>query len=373
MLGLYVHIPFCNKKCYYCDFTSYVLSEHLMYDYVCSVLKELEMYKNEKFDTIFIGGGTPSYLDNKSLEKLLSGISKITNHCKVLEFTIECNPGTLSYDKLKIMNSYGVNRLSIGLQSVNQETLRFIGRNHSFEDFERSFNCAVRAGFRNISVDIIFGLMCENFDNYKNTIDTIGNYNLTHISAYNLILENNTRFYKMYERGMLSELDEDLQFKMYTFTKERFEELGFEQYEISNYAKKGKKCLHNLIYWNFDSYVGVGVSSHSFYNGFRFENTKDINKYISMINSEKHKYENVYKNTENDNIQDYIMLGFRKNEGIDLLDFKKKFDEDFLEKFENEIKIHIDNELINFKDSRIFLTEKGIILMNRVIKDFIFK
>lgn len=373
MLGLYVHIPFCSQKCYYCDFTSYVCSEHLMYDYVCALLKELDMYKNEKFDTVFIGGGTPSYLDNKSLDKLLSRISRITEHHGVLEFTIECNPGTLNYEKLKIMNLYGVNRLSIGLQSVNEKTLRFIGRNHVFKDFENSFNHAVKVGFKNINVDIIFGLPYDSFESYKNTIDVIKDYDLSHISAYNLILEENTRFYKMYERGLFNELDEDLQFKMYSYTKERLEELGFKQYEISNYAKTNKKCLHNLIYWNFDPYIGVGVSSHSFYNGMRFENTKDIKEYIEMINYSKHRYINIYENTKNDNMQEYIMLGFRKNDGIDTLEFRSKFNEDFIERFNTQLEKYKKSGLMELKHDRVYLTSRGLVLMNYIIREFIFK
>lgn len=373
MLGLYVHIPFCSKKCYYCDFTSYVRSEHLMYDYVCAVLKELSMYRYEKFNTIFIGGGTPSYLDNKSLEKLLSGINEIIKNQIILEFTIECNPGTLDNEKLKIMNFYGVDRLSIGLQSVNEETLKFIGRNHNLKDFEKSFNNAVKVGFNNISADIIFGLPCENLEKYKTTISVVGNYELSHVSAYNLILEENTRFHKMYERGMFNDLDEDLQFKMYNYTRERFEGLGFKQYEISNYSKINKKCLHNLIYWNFDSYIGVGVSAHSFYNGIRFENIKNIKEYIKMVNCNDHKYINVHKNTRNDNMQEYIMLGFRKNEGINVLEFRNKFDEDFIEIFYDELEKYKKLGFIERVDDTVFLTQRGLMLMNYIIRDFVFK
>ncbi len=372
MLGLYIHIPFCDKKCYYCDFTSYISSENLMYDYVCAVIKELEMYRCEKFDTIFIGGGTPSYLSNDCMKKLLIGINKVVKNSVILEFTIECNPGTLSREKLEIMYSYGVNRLSIGVQSANEKTLKFIGRNHRFIDFDKSFNLAVNVGFNNISADLIFGIPCEKNEDYVNTIDVIKNYDLTHISAYNLILEKGTKFYKMHEIGMFEEMDEELQLAMYEYTKQKLEELGFKQYEISNYAKKNKKCLHNLIYWNFNSYIGIGVSAHSFYYGKRFENTKDVKKYIEMIKTDRHRYINIYTNKEVDNIQEYIMLGFRKNEGINMKDFKERFNVDFFDVYNKNIEKYVRNNLMEFKQDSIFLTSKGLILMNYIISEFIF-
>ncbi len=373
MLGLYIHIPFCIKKCYYCDFASYEKSEHLMTSYVEALLKNLDIYADKKFDTIFIGGGTPSYLDEGNLEKLLLGINRKIDISRIKEFTIECNPGTLTLDKFKIIKMYGVNRLSIGLQSVNDDTLQFMGRSHNFKDFDDNFNYAYKLGFRNINVDLIFGMSYENLDRYKNTLDVISQYNLSHISAYNLILEENTKFYKMNLEGKFVELEEELQLEMYNYTKYFLEDIGYSQYEISNFVKGSNECLHNLIYWNFEDYIGIGVGAHSFYKGNRFENTKNINNYIDMFNNNKYKPINYHKNSNIENIEEYIMLGFRKIKGIDLGDFERRFNKDIFVLFKYEIEKHIENELLYYGNNRLFLTIKGMTLMNYVLKDFIFK
>lgn len=373
MLGLYVHIPFCSHKCYYCDFVSYVRSENLMGDYVDCVLKELSYYDYVKFDTIFIGGGTPSYLDEKNLEKLLKGIKSLTISSNVLEFTIECNPGTLNYDKLRLMKEYGVNRLSLGLQSANKKTLKSIGRVHTLEDFDKNFNYAVNIGFDNINVDLIFGIPYENFEDYSKTLDVVvKNYNLTHISAYNLILEKNTRFYNMYKKNEFSELDEDSQLKSYNYTKKFLEKHDFYQYEISNYSKKNKECLHNLLYWNLENYLGIGVAAHSFFEGRRFENVRNLSDYMKMVMKSRHNYVNEHVNSSKDSIEEFVMLGFRKNEGISVIDFKNRFGEDFKQIFRKQLLKHEKNNLLISENDRIFLSDEGFCLMNFVLKDFVF-
>lgn len=372
MKGLYIHIPFCFEKCYYCDFTSYVRSEHLMDYYVDALLKEMDLYKEETFDTVFLGGGTPSYLNEYNLKKILSGINNIFNKSKILEFTVECNPGTLNYDKLTIMKNYGVNRLSIGVQSANDNTLKFIGRTHKFIDFDRNFNLACKVGFENINIDLIFAIPCEGINSYKRTLDFISSYNLSHISAYNLILEKNTKFYLMFKQNKFKELKEDIQFDMYEYTKNFLENIGFIQYEVSNYAKEDKQCLHNLIYWNFNDYIGVGVSAHSFYNGSRFENTKNLKEYINMLSSGRHEYIMKTFNSIEDNIEEYIMLGLRKVEGISLKDFEDIFKRNIFDLFGSKIRKHEEDGLIYYDDFNLCLTSKGIILMNYVLKDFIF-
>ena len=356
MLGLYVHVPFCSHKCYYCDFVSYIKSDDSF-----------------KVDTIFIGGGTPSYLDERNLEKLLKGIRNLVANSNILEFTIECNPGTLNRDKLKLMKEYGVDRLSLGLQSVNEGTLKSIGRVHTLEDFDKNFNHAVNIGFDNINVDLIFGIPYENFKDYSKTLNVITeNYDLSHISAYNLILEKNTRFYNMYKRNEFNELDEESQLRSYSYTKKFLEENGFYQYEISNYAKKYKKCIHNLLYWNLENYLGIGVSAHSFFEGRRFENVRSLTEYIKMIMEDRHNYVNEHVNSLDDNIGEFIMLGFRKNEGISVIDFKNRFGKDFNDVFREQIVKHEKNKLLISKDDRVFLSDKGFCLMNFVLKDFVF-
>lgn len=371
MLGLYIHIPFCSKKCHYCDFASYEKLDHLVDRYITSLLKELKMYSKEKFDTIFIGGGTPSYLNEKQLETLLKGIKDTLENFNVVEYTVECNPGTLNFNKLNIMKNLGVNRLSIGLQSVNEETLKFIGRVHTFEDYEKNLKAAFEVGFENINTDIIFGIFSESFKDYKNTLEIVTNYNLTHISAYNLILEKNTKFYSMYQKDKFRELEEEEQLELYNYTKSFLENKGYLQYEVSNYAKLGKKCLQNMIYWNFEEYIGIGVGAHSFYKGCRFSNTRVVEKYINMFESNSHVYEEKHLNSLEDNISEYVMVGFRKNEGISIEDFEIRFNKNFLEFYKDKIKKYKDNKLLNIEHGRIYLTSEGFVLMNYILKDFI--
>lgn len=371
MLGLYIHIPFCSKKCYYCDFTSYVNQNNKIDDYIKSVLIELFKHRDKKFNTIFIGGGTPSYLNEKQLDSLLKGINKVIDIEDVLEFTIECNPGTLSYEKVSIMKSYGVNRLSIGVQSANEDTLKFIGRIHTFSDFDQSVNSAYKAGITNINADLIFGIPNEEFNDYKNTLDVISGYDLQHISCYNLILEENTRFYNLYLKGKFHEIEEDIQVSMYNYTKDYLEDLGFVQYEISNYAKPSKECIHNLVYWNFYDYIGVGVSAHSYYEGKRFYNTKNIDDYITMCTRGEHIYESVIENSVKDNIEEYIMVGLRKIKGISLTDFNNRFKLDINKIFRDSIDKHIKNGLLEINNGNLALTHRGSLLMNIVLEDFI--
>ncbi len=373
MLGLYVHIPFCSKKCYYCDFASYVNNDDKIYDYIDAVLSELRSYKDNKFDTIFIGGGTPSYLNEDQLFKLLGGIANLISIDRIKEFTIECNPGTLTYEKLRVMKDFGVDRLSIGLQSANEETLKFIGRNHKFEDFDRSINLAHKVGITNINADLIFGIPNEGFEDYKNTLNVISSYDLNHISSYNLILEKNTKFYNLYVNGKLNEIDEDLQVYMYNYTREYLHDLGFIQYEVSNYAKEGKECLHNLVYWNFDDYIGVGVSAHSFYRNYRFENTRTLDKYIKMYKENMHIYDSVHKNLLSDNVEEYIMVGLRKNSGISLDKFYNRFGLHIDDVFKDQINKHILNGLLCRENDNLFLTERGFLLMNFILEDFLRK
>lgn len=371
MLGLYIHVPFCSKKCYYCDFTSYVNSEYLMDDYIDALLKELNFYKDKKFDTIFIGGGTPSYLDEKNLEKLLFGINNSLINSNILEFTIECNPCTITYEKLSIMKNYGVNRLSIGLQSVNDNTLKFIGRIHDFNDFDKSFNLANTIGFKNINVDLIFAIPCEDINDYEKSLNIISGYNLNHVSAYNLILEENTKFYSLFKQNKFKELNEDIQLKMYECTKVFLEKIGLKQYEVSNYAKDGNKCLHNLLYWNFDDYIGIGVSAHSFYLGNRFENTKNIKKYINMLKNNEHNYFKHHSNSLKDNVEEYVMLGLRKTCGISIEDFERRFKLNIFDLFEKQIMKYKKSGFLNINNGMMYLNSMGIVLMNCILKDFI--
>ena len=283
-ISLYVHIPFCDQKCFYCDFPSFAGKEQLKENYVKALIKEInnKITKEYLINTIFIGGGTPSSLGYNELEILLKEINKL-NLSNNIEYTMECNPGNLTKEKLKIMKEYGVNRISMGLQAVQNTLLKSIGRIHNYDEFERNFKEARDFGFNNINVDLIFGLPNQSLENWKESLERIIALNPEHISAYSLIIEEGTAFYKLYEEDKLKIPTEDIEREMYNLAKSKLLEAGYYQYEISNYSKIGLECRHNLAYWNMDSWIGVGSAASSYINNKRLTNTWRINSAVSAL------------------------------------------------------------------------------------------
>lgn len=370
-LALYIHIPFCKQKCFYCDFPSYASKESLMDEYVDALIKELkEKTKDKVFNTIFIGGGTPSYLTLELLYKLLHEIEKVQK-TKKYEFTIECNPGTLEEDKLKAMKKLGVTRLSFGLQAIQNNFLKNIGRIHSFEQFKSNLSKARQIGFKNINVDLMFGLPNQKIDDWKESLKTIANLNLEHISAYSLIIEEDTAFYSMYEKGLLKLPSEDEEREMYKITKDILSEYGYHQYEISNYAKEGYECEHNKIYWECKDYIGVGSSSSSFYKDKRISNLRGVEEYINAINSNNEVEEVVYKNSIKDNIEEFMFMGLRMIKGIEKKEFFYRFNQDIYSIYGDVIDKNKSIGLIEDDGERVFLTDKGIELSNFVMCEFL--
>ena len=271
-MSLYIHIPFCKQKCLYCDFPSYAGKENLIDDYINALNKEiLNKCRDFKIISIFIGGGTPSYLDEKNLESLFKTIN-LLNLQDIMEFTVECNPGTLNEEKLKIMKKYNVNRISMGLQSTNDSLLKEIGRIHTFEEFKKNYFQARKAGFENINMDLMFGLPDQSLEDWEKTLEDAVSLNPDHISAYSLIIEEGTCFYKLYNNNKLNLPSEDDERNMYLITKKILNRHGYHQYEISNYSKDKKECFHNKVYWKCNEYLGLGVSASSFIDEKRFKN-----------------------------------------------------------------------------------------------------
>ncbi|MBS5937182.1 oxygen-independent coproporphyrinogen III oxidase [Clostridium sartagoforme] len=370
-LSLYIHIPFCKQKCFYCDFPSYASIDYLREDYVKALCKEIEEKAIDyKIKSIFIGGGTPSYLETKEIAKLLKTISKLDLE-EGMEFTMECNPGALAEEKLKTMIEGGVNRISMGLQAVQNSLLKDIGRIHTFKEFTENFNLARKVGFKNINVDLMFGLPNQSFDEWKESLETIADLNPEHISAYSLIVEEGTAFYKLWERNKLILPTEEDERRMYSETKEILKAKGYHQYEISNYSKEGYECYHNKVYWESKNYLGVGSASTSFIDGKRIKNIENVKAYIDGIMEGKSIVLEENENSKEDNIEEFVFMGLRMIEGISKEEFKRRFKSDIYEIYSKEIEKNIENGLLLEVGDRLKLTEKGIEFSNLVMSDFI--
>lgn len=375
MLGLYIHIPFCISKCKYCDFNSYKLDLDEKRKYLNAIEKEMKFYKEEirgkEIDTIFVGGGTPSILNQDEIKFLFNNIKsnfKIKNDS---EITMECNPGTLTLDKLNTMKECGVNRLSIGLQAVQNKHLEYIGRIHTYEEFEKNYYQAKEVGFENINIDLMYALPNQSKKDWMESLEKVVKLNPAHISAYSLILEENTELFNMYEKNEFKLLDEDTDIEMYEYTIKYLKSHGYNQYEISNYAKEGFECKHNILYWKCKNYVGLGASASGFLNEIRYNNFSELDKYEGIIHSGKKPIEWKEKLSIKDKIEESIFLGLRMNEGIEFKHFHEKYNVNFREVYKNEINKLEKMKLIEISDKGMKLTQKGREISNSIFVEFI--
>ena len=373
-ISLYIHIPFCAQKCLYCDFPSFARKDHLRKAYIEALNKEIislrEKHNNLEINTIFIGGGTPSVLESDELEYLLKEVAKL-NMAKDIEYSMECNPGNLTEEKLEVMKKYGVNRISMGLQAKQDNLLKGLGRIHNYKTFKENFLLAKKVGFNNINVDLMFGLPNQKLNEWEETLREIISLEPAHISAYSLIIEEGTAFYNLYENNKLKLPTEEEERKMYHLAKKILEENGFNQYEISNYAKKGKECRHNLAYWNMDNWIGVGSASASYMDGKRIKNISSVEEYINSINEKGEAIEEIINKKKNDNMEEFMFMGLRKINGIDENEFKNRFSMNINDVYGEIINKYIDAGLLIRESGRIFLSEKGIEISNIIMADFL--
>ena len=373
-ISLYIHIPFCAQKCLYCDFPSFARKDHLRKTYIEALNKEIislrEKHNNLEINTIFIGGGTPSVLEADELECLLKEVAKL-NMAKDIEYSMECNPGNLTEEKLEVMKKYGVNRISMGLQAKQDNLLKGLGRIHNYKTFKENFLLAKKVGFNNINVDLMFGLPNQRLNEWEETLREIISLEPAHISAYSLIIEEGTAFYNLYENDKLKLPTEEEERKMYHLAKKILEENGFNQYEISNYAKEGKECRHNLAYWNMDNWIGVGSAAASYINGKRIKNINSVEEYINSINEKGEAVEEIINNSKNDNMEEFMFMGLRKINGIDENEFKKRFSMNINDVYGEILNKYIDEGLLIRESGRIFLSEKGIEISNVIMADFL--
>lgn len=376
MLGLYIHVPFCAQKCNYCDFNSYKIEEkNQKTDYLISIRKEMELYKeefkNKEFTSVFLGGGTPSILTPEELTTLMENIYSNFNIGKDAEITMECNPGTLDKVKLKAIKSLGINRLSMGLQVTQDHHLKYIGRIHTYEQFEKNYKDAIEVGINNINVDLMYSLPNQSFDEWKETLNKIINLNPSHISAYSLILEEGTKFYDMYLNKEFELNDEEVDINIYNYTIDTLCKNGYHQYEISNYSKEGYECKHNIVYWQCDNYLGLGPGASGYINNYRYSNICDIKGYNKCLEYDKRPIEEKNILSKKDEMEEFIFMGLRMNKGINLDEFYKRFNIDFKHRY-NDILGKLKNlNLIIEQNNNIILTQRGREISNTVFVEFI--
>lgn len=373
-ISLYIHIPFCESKCYYCDFISYSGINHKMDDYIKALMVELRLYKEKlkgyNIRTIFLGGGTPSYLNAKYIYELLEYIYLNFNCDNLLEVTMESNPGSLSKSKIKIYKEAGINRISIGAQSFDEDLLKLIGRTHSRKEiYESVYNLRVE-GFNNINLDLMSALPSQTMDNHMDSIKRAVELDIEHISNYSLILEERTPLFNSYKMGEIDLMSDKLDRSMYHKTIEFLDSKKYIQYEISNYSKEGYESLHNLVYWNVEEYLGLGVGSHSNLFNKRFNNTTDLDQYIYKLNKSTLAIENVEEINKIEEMSEYCIMGFRKTNGINKKEFKDRFREDIEIIYKQEIEKNVKNGLLKNKNGNIYASKKGLDLLNLVELDF---
>lgn len=389
-LEVYVHIPFCVKKCNYCDFLSYAAQDEEKEKYVDALLTQIRMVaaglvpgmdaedpdfedREEKFkvSTVYIGGGTPTTLSDNQLKAIMDELFNSFDILPDAEITIEANPRTVDENKLKVLKGAGVNRLSLGLQSSNEEELKCLGRIHSFEDFENSFKMARAAGFTNISVDIMTAIPNQNEEILNNTIDKVLELGPEHISAYSLIIEEDTPFYELYGEMDEPVVGQEMERKLYYLCRDRLKKAGYIQYEISNFAKKGFEAKHNKGYWERKHYFGLGLGASSFFDCYRVTGCESISEYFKNPTA----FESVNKLSLNDAMEEFMYLGLRKMEGVSKSEFNDTFSlkagKSFDDIYKNRVSKLVKDGLLEENGDRLYLTSKGIDYGNFVFSQFL--
>ncbi len=409
-LGIYIHIPFCKQKCYYCDFVSFSNKQNFVENYVEAAKTEINNYFQDKtilerytVTTIYIGGGTPSYIESKYICEIMEVLENNLKQNKVkfedMEITIEVNPGTVNKEKLEQYRKAKINRLSIGLQSTNNEMLKQIGRIHTYEQFLETYQMAKEVGFDNINVDLMIGLPNQTIEDIKRSLKEVIQLNPTHISVYSLIVEEGTVMARKIENHQLEEMDEELERNMYWYVKNTLELNGYTHYEISNFAKEGKESKHNLNCWRQKEYIGIGLAAHSYLNYVRYTNTSEMKQYITRMNNlneqivkdilelsnnkkkkanveenEKH-IETVYEIEEVQELEErkreYMLLSLRTIEGVAISKFKEKYIDNPIFLYRKELEKLVEEKLIVIDGDYIKLTNKGLDLANLVWEEFI--
>lgn len=373
-LSIYIHIPFCVKKCDYCDFLSAPATKSVQEQYLHALFHEIRersrSYKEYLVNTIFIGGGTPSVLEPKDIGKLMKVLGDSFNISPDAEISMEVNPGTVSdKESFFIYREAGINRLSIGLQSANDEELKTLGRIHTFSQFETTWEMARAAGFTNLNVDIMSALPGQSVESYRKTLETVCALKPEHISAYSLIIEEGTPFFDRYSYLLEDAANEERDRQMYLLTEQILKENGYERYEISNYAKTGRECIHNIVYWTRGEYLGLGIGASSMINNARYKNADNLRMYIDSAGLRP--YEEVQNLSVREQMEEFLFLGLRLTKGVLTADFERIFGCSVKSVFGNVLEKNRRDGLLLMDENRIVLTPKGLDLSNYVFAQFL--
>ena len=369
-LELYVHIPFCVRKCQYCDFLSGPSDEETKDRYIEALLKEIraaEHTEDYEIVSVFIGGGTPSALKAEAIASIMRTLQEQFFFCEDAEVTIEANPGTVDLEKLTIYRNVGINRLSLGLQSTDAEELKLLGRIHSYEEFLKSYEWAREAGFSNINIDLMFAIPGQAGEAWRQHLYQVAELNPEHISAYSLIIEEGTPFAEQ----NLDLPDEDTEYQMYEDTAEILERYGYRQYEISNYAKQGYMCRHNAGYWQRREYLGFGLGASSLYGGMRFSNTHQMQEYLKESRNPDQIRKDVTVLSRNEQIEEFMFLGLRMTEGISEKKFEENFDVRLMDIYGDILQKYEETGFMEHIETKWRLTRKGIHVSNHILADFL--
>lgn len=371
-IGIYVHIPFCKKKCYYCDFAAFPNLEDRIDSYFTNLYREIDLYKQKldiRVDSIYIGGGTPSYVDKKYIRKLVEKLSQFDIE-NLKEFTIEANPNSLDMDKLKEYKKLGVNRISLGVQSFNDRVLKNIGRDHSKKIVLKDIENIRKAGFSNLSIDLILNLPYGDFGVIKKDLEMVKKINPEHISYYSLILERGSYFYSLYKKGKIHLMDDDLERDIFLYIEKYLRNIGLHRYEISNFSKKGFESYHNKKYWSEKGYVGFGLAAAGFLSNIRYINVRNFVKYEKLISEQKLPIESREFISAIEREKEYIIFMLRQTRGINLKNFEKIFGHSLLNKYSKLIDKYYDLGFFNIGENLSF-THKGFDLSNEFYLEII--
>lgn len=369
-VGCYIHIPFCEKKCYYCDFAAFEGLENWIDTYIDNLIKEIHLYRENMdlaIDTIYIGGGTPSYINPSYIEKIIGEVREFDTDIK--EFSLECNPNSIDEAKLQAYKDLGVTRISLGVQSFDDKVLRNIGRNHNKEIAIRDIKLIKNFGF-DLSFDLMLNLPGQDFDSVKRDLEMVKSLSPDHISWYSLILDKGSRFYALDKKGELDLMEDDLEVDIFSYLVDELEKLGLKRYEISNFAKKGKESIHNKKYWNIDDYIAFGIGASGFLSNKRYNNTRNFVKYDKALREGEYPivFEEFIDKDERE--KEYIIFKLRESAGINLAEFREKFACDFLVKYEDAIEKFKGQDFYKIDDN-FYFTKKGMSLSNEFYLEII--
>jgi len=371
-IGIYVHFPFCASKCAYCDFNSYANVSHMQEDYLKALVNEINYNSNKdvEIDTIFIGGGTPSIAKTGTIATIINAIKYNFNVLNNAEITIECNPNSVNYAVLSEWKEVGINRISIGLQTTNKNILKLIGRTHDKQDYINAIDLIKSFGFKNINTDLMIGLPKQKSSDVKYAINLCDKLGCKHISCYSLILEEKTLLYKLVNEGKIKLPKEEKVLGMYNTANTTLQKFGYSRYEVSNFAKDGYQCKHNINCWKLHEYYGFGAGAHGYIDNVRYYNYSKIEDYIVAINSSKSAIEAKEELNNVDHYEEAIMLGLRTSKGVKISQLDKYLGESFLNKYKESIDKYLAMSYISITDY-LAVTDSGISVLNQIILDFV--